>query len=939
MATYINGLTDYIPQIQPFQPDYNFLANVLQTRQTKYDANYNQLSSVYTSLLNSPMMREGDIKRKDEFFKTIDRDIKKVSGMDLSLQQNVDTAMKVFEPFYNDKNLVNDMVKTKKYQEGLAAHERYKNCIDTAKCGGEAWNDGLAEMQFKGAEFRNTTDSEALGFDMPSYTPYYNWKKDAMKMAKELDYNVKQDNITGEWIVHNQNGDLVKGGLYNVFQQAYGEDSRINANYSTKAYVNRKNTVAATIGQYGSEEAATRIYSNDIINNAASRLKKMQNEFNNISEQMGEKIKTQTEKQKTTGLTPDDADDLGSLLRKKETIDKTTQSLDNTHNAIHNNAESEELAVLINRADNAAAFELKQGDLMDLASTMSLKGKDRTVTANPYGVASYTSKLALNNQMKMAAINNMYAKDKISAELNSKLTYWDHTNGITSGALANDQGTVNTSASWSTAKGNADNKYAIYNENQRVNMQLSSGAKGASTEFLWSAFNTAKAAAKENKSVAQKYLQETYGPGWNKISSKDDFLNYLTASKKSPTDLFNSTVSTFNSSTNKDVVLDWADSFMQTKGTDIARIKELNLAQSLTADHITNNNKKIVKNIQAQSGPNNYMFKDADLMLTDNGFLISGPGYAEFEKKYNERYKGKGDAKVAFNSLTDKFLDTYRNTKGIVFSQGTGLTAGDTKTAYAIDYENVTPLRPQSNALNNVIGIMRDLKNSKQFNTVIGTPDEDNISGGQNDEYLSNFMTTQFLTDISKGYGKGISKDTAPMFSYTESPIAGNDANISAVTFKITNPKYLEQFIGTEKSPKALYAYKDALMEGITMYYNNKEVQTTTQDAMRVNPIEQIIKLTDINYDSWQKGGTGDAHYDPSTNKVIFNQTMIQYSERDHRKVQVPKTTIEIDLANYEAFHQSKMKEFAELQRINSMTELEIAKFYKLHPELLIPKS
>ena len=52
MATYIQGLTDYIPQIQPFKPDYNFLSNVLQTRQGKYDANYNQLSSVYTSLFN-----------------------------------------------------------------------------------------------------------------------------------------------------------------------------------------------------------------------------------------------------------------------------------------------------------------------------------------------------------------------------------------------------------------------------------------------------------------------------------------------------------------------------------------------------------------------------------------------------------------------------------------------------------------------------------------------------------------------------------------------------------------------------------------------------------------------------------------------------------------------------------------------------------------------
>ena len=38
MATYIQGLTDYIPQIQPFQPDLNFYGNVMQTRQTRFDA-------------------------------------------------------------------------------------------------------------------------------------------------------------------------------------------------------------------------------------------------------------------------------------------------------------------------------------------------------------------------------------------------------------------------------------------------------------------------------------------------------------------------------------------------------------------------------------------------------------------------------------------------------------------------------------------------------------------------------------------------------------------------------------------------------------------------------------------------------------------------------------------------------------------------------------
>jgi hypothetical protein len=44
MATYLQGVTDYIPQFQPFQPDLNFYGNVMQTKQTQYDTNWKALN-------------------------------------------------------------------------------------------------------------------------------------------------------------------------------------------------------------------------------------------------------------------------------------------------------------------------------------------------------------------------------------------------------------------------------------------------------------------------------------------------------------------------------------------------------------------------------------------------------------------------------------------------------------------------------------------------------------------------------------------------------------------------------------------------------------------------------------------------------------------------------------------------------------------------------
>ena len=84
MSTYLPGVPDYVPQIQEFRPDFNLFAKSLQMSQSKYDANHEKLSNLYGSLLNSPMLREKNIEERDQFFKVIDQDIKKMSGMDLS---------------------------------------------------------------------------------------------------------------------------------------------------------------------------------------------------------------------------------------------------------------------------------------------------------------------------------------------------------------------------------------------------------------------------------------------------------------------------------------------------------------------------------------------------------------------------------------------------------------------------------------------------------------------------------------------------------------------------------------------------------------------------------------------------------------------------------------------------------------------------------------
>lgn len=115
MATYLQGVTDYIPDIQPFQPDYNILAQALQTKEAQYQQGYDQISNIYGTLLNSNMTHEENIERRDRYFTQIQNEIQKIAGLDLSKQDNVTAATQVFKPLIEDKYIHKDMAFTRSF--------------------------------------------------------------------------------------------------------------------------------------------------------------------------------------------------------------------------------------------------------------------------------------------------------------------------------------------------------------------------------------------------------------------------------------------------------------------------------------------------------------------------------------------------------------------------------------------------------------------------------------------------------------------------------------------------------------------------------------------------------------------------------------------------------------------------------------------------------
>jgi hypothetical protein len=241
MATYLQGVTDYIPDYQPFQPDLNFYANVMQTKQTQYDSNWKSLNNLYADLHNADLTHDQNINKKDNLLKQIDFNLKRVTGLDLSLQQNVDQATQVFRPFYEDKYLMKDMAWTKNYSNTVSRALNLKNSQDE-KVRAQYWDTGVKDMQYRREEFKNATLDETLNMGNVSYTPYVNSMEKYLKLAKDtgLSIDIKDVDESGLYFVREKNGKALMSPLQSLFMSAYANDPALQAVYATQSYVKRK---------------------------------------------------------------------------------------------------------------------------------------------------------------------------------------------------------------------------------------------------------------------------------------------------------------------------------------------------------------------------------------------------------------------------------------------------------------------------------------------------------------------------------------------------------------------------------------------------------------------------------------------------------------------------------------------------------------------------
>jgi len=443
MATYLQGVTDYIPQFQPFQPDLNFYNNVLQTKQTQYDSNYKQLNKIYGNYFYADLTHGDNIQRKEELLKNIDVSLKKVSGLDLSLEQNVTQATQVFKPFYEDQYLMKDMAFTKNYTAQRNRAEGLKNSTDEGKRG-MYWADGVAALDFQREEFKESNIGDTLGMANASYTNYINVQEKAMKLTKEAGLSIESVDFSpdGKYIVTTKNGEQLMEPLSKLLESQLGSDPAIQEVYKTQAYVNRKTYAAGNAAQFGGDKNAAEMkYLETNFNMLKAQQQKRYESLQDDSKSYDSRIKNIQKQIEAGNKSPDLPKALASLQEGKQINDDVLARVQKDNDSLKTDEGTAststgfvnpygDVKALRWKVDNAMASILMEKDLDESAQIFAFRDAKQSMVADPFAVSAQNHSYRMQevasanaSRERVAAANNMAAEKRAK-------NAWDLTTGV-----------------------------------------------------------------------------------------------------------------------------------------------------------------------------------------------------------------------------------------------------------------------------------------------------------------------------------------------------------------------------------------------------------------------------------------------------------------------------------------------------------------------------
>jgi hypothetical protein len=277
MATYVPGAETYLPDIKSFTPDYKFLSAVLDVRTDKYNTNWKATNDLYNKIVYADLSRTDTKEQRDQYINQIAPSLEKISGMDLSMMQNVDSAKAVFAPFFEDDLIVTDIMHTSNYRKEMDYANRLMGNADD-EMRGRYSVDGVKGLQYHMEDFINASPDKAMKMGLPKFIENANIMEMSQKILGEMKpplkmkvdhYGINPDkSINTDWIITEQNGNLVTGAALQYIQKALLDDPRIQRHYNNQAFVRGRDFAAEGMakGMFATKEEGQAAWASETIN-------------------------------------------------------------------------------------------------------------------------------------------------------------------------------------------------------------------------------------------------------------------------------------------------------------------------------------------------------------------------------------------------------------------------------------------------------------------------------------------------------------------------------------------------------------------------------------------------------------------------------------------------------------------------------------------------
>jgi len=249
MATFIPNVTDAFPEPSLYRPEFGFLDTMLRRRQSMYEQGFSEIAGKYKQISRS-VTNPINGQTRDKFIKEAMTNLKDLSAMDLSQQQNVQNASTVFQPFYKNTDVLGDMALTSHWDQQESIGDSFR-----LKDGGKEYSQDNIDYirqqrkQFEGADPSSWRDVYS---QRRSYTPYWDWNKEVFEKVKEFKPSrTKIEKLNGMYTVTTEDKSYTKEELSKYLDSVLSDKAK--QQMKIEASVRYGNDPKALAGLYSNE--------------------------------------------------------------------------------------------------------------------------------------------------------------------------------------------------------------------------------------------------------------------------------------------------------------------------------------------------------------------------------------------------------------------------------------------------------------------------------------------------------------------------------------------------------------------------------------------------------------------------------------------------------------------------------------------------------------